>query len=265
MVRSHIATPNRGGGTDDKGAYSHGFGMILRSMDDVEGYANKTSKVDKKIWNKRSLIDRENGQNTYFHIIPDAKMMKEKWLMQTLQCNKEVNGIRLKNGVKASKGEHIAYFHVVARFRTKKEADQYSQKNPSRYDYLKATLPLEYWVYDNFKSPASLINNEPSKNNCTIVGINKLNWDKKRVWVCASRNIPKNGHLWCAYGSGNGTHHNNRTQATAEIKANVKKRQRQTTINRKQTRAANSANKKRKAKDSKHCKMMRKCKAAIAK
>jgi hypothetical protein len=206
------------------------------------------------------------GKAPIFHIIPDATTMKEKRLMQTLQCNKEVNGIPLKNGVKASKGEHIAYFHIVARFCTQKQADQYSQKNPSRYDYLgKAPKPFEYWVYDNNKSPASLINNEPSKNNCTIVGYNKFNWDKKRVCVCASRNIRKNGHLWCAYASGNGIHHNNRTQATAEIKANVKKRQRQATINRKQTRAANRAKKKSKAKDSKHCKMMRKCKAAIAK
>jgi hypothetical protein len=109
--------------------------------------------------------------------------MKEKRLMQTLQCNKEFNGVCLKNRVNASKAGHIAYFDIVARFRTKKQADQYySQKNPSRYDYLIALKPFMYWVYGNYNLLASLINNKPSKKNCTIVGFDKFAWDRKRVW-----------------------------------------------------------------------------------
>lgn len=86
------------------------------------------------------------------------------------------------------------------------------------------------------------MSNDPSKNKYTVDGFNKFSWDRKRVWVRASRKISMGGDLWCVYGSGKGTHHNNRKQVTAEINANVKESQRQNIINQKQTRASNSAN-----------------------
>jgi signal peptidase I len=175
--------------------------------------------------NKKIKIDRENGVGTVYDS-EEGKRTVHCW-----QFNKTVNGLRLQNGVTAKGpkktrftdpklGDNIAYFAIVKKFDTKKEADKFRNVEPERYDYIIG--PREsYWVYDNTTSPASLINNNPSGNNCSIANIsNAKSWV---LWVKASKNIRSGGHLSCAYGLYN-EHHNKRRWATEDIAAQQKQK-----------------------------------------
>ena len=90
-----------------------------------------------------------------------------------------------------------------------------------RYDYLKMRETLQFFIYDNWTSPAALLNTSlDGKDNCTILELGPRNKNSKKVWVVAKSAMRKGAPLFLSYGIGSS--HYEKIQLELEMEATEK-------------------------------------------
>ena len=123
----------------------------------------------------------------------------------------DVDGAKLWFPQKADKGDKIAFFHIVKKLASEAEFLEYQAKAPHGVEALRLSGRTPWWVYDKDASTAYIINNgkgSKNRNNCRIVDCSRTHNAAAagKVWVEASKNIPKGSDLWLSYGSGSSHH-----------------------------------------------------------
>lgn len=124
-----------------------------------------------------------------------------------------VEGCRLLPDERVRAGERIANFvRASSPVASLKQANRFRQRalarNPSatpRYDFIRGRGRTPYFIYDNSKSPAALINvNRTGRNNCCIRTPSTITKHTKQLWITAldSRGITTGSELWCSYQKG---------------------------------------------------------------
>ena len=183
--------------------------MLLRSSDTKRLKTSSSRNNHNKVWKKGREIDRERRGKP-------LKVEGGKTLRVIKHINKQVIGASLWSSTSAKRGDKIAYFHIEKRVKTREEAEEHRHRDPIRFDFLQVETDI-FFVYNNNKSPAALMNNNAGpkggKNNCILKNRDRQNKRQKILWVYASENIRKGGVLWCSYGPDR-IHHDNRENAT---------------------------------------------------
>ena len=120
-----------------------------------------------------------------------------------------VDGVMLWPNTTAKANAPIAYFDIVLKCNSIEDAEDFrlGEEDPQRYDFLQLRSSVNpVWIYDNYTSPAALINWRKGAANCKLIDCAGPTPEATKVWVKARRRLPASAPLYLSYGIGS-THH----------------------------------------------------------